>query len=185
MPHSGVNVNLGTTLRNKRRDDTDFYPISSLSRQYVCLLNFHLSCSWWSRGDAAKKRMSRGCTRIPTPSTINICTKVYPPRPSESSSHDISSPPSKMSSSAKPPAPVAFPAQQQESDNIAHALAGAGGGLLSMTLTYVQVSTLDPPFPHLQCKQIYTATPSLPSPLEPKSNLNAQTPPPMTPPAES
>ncbi len=27
----------------------------------------------------------------------------------------------------------------QQSDNIAHALAGAGGGLLSMTLTYVSV----------------------------------------------
>lgn len=31
--------------------------------------------------------------------------------------------------------PVSSTAQQ--SDNIAHALAGAGGGLLSMTLTYV------------------------------------------------
>lgn len=28
----------------------------------------------------------------------------------------------------------------QQSDNVAHALAGAGGGLLSMALTYVQES---------------------------------------------
>lgn len=37
-------------------------------------------------------------------------------------------------------APIADNAAAQQSDNVAHALAGAGGGLLSMALTYA--------FPH-------------------------------------
>jgi solute carrier family 25 (peroxisomal adenine nucleotide transporter), member 17 len=46
-----------------------------------------------------------------------------------------------MSSPAKESAKeTAAAVAAQQSDNVAHALAGAGGGLLSMTLTYVGIS---------------------------------------------
>jgi len=41
-----------------------------------------------------------------------------------------------MSSQQKEVVVVAVPVAEQQSDNVAHALAGAGGGLLSMALTY-------------------------------------------------
>ncbi len=40
-------------------------------------------------------------------------------------------------SKVEDPKKVAAAAAAQQSDNIAHALAGAGGGILSMVLTYV------------------------------------------------
>lgn len=42
---------------------------------------------------------------------------------------------------------VATSAAAQQSDNIAHALAGAGGGIISMVLTYVAYWLLHAGFP--------------------------------------
>ncbi len=56
----------------------------------------------------------------------------YPTEGDDSSSPDSSGPVNNVPSRDATPATSAA----QQSDNIAHALAGAGGGLLAMTLTY-------------------------------------------------
>lgn len=76
-------------------------------------------------------------------------------------------------------APTSTAAQQ--SDNVAHALAGAGGGLLSMALTYVLIWEYRKG--RIADKKI--DIPSSPSPPAPKSNRNERNPRPSTPPDAS
>jgi solute carrier family 25 (peroxisomal adenine nucleotide transporter), member 17 len=80
------------------------------------------------------------CLVTPNPSKMSD-TKTIAPSPTEgdldSSSSSTST--SQFPSSAAMPkgrAPEAPTSATQQSDNIAHALAGAGGGLIAMTLTY-------------------------------------------------
>lgn len=42
-----------------------------------------------------------------------------------------------------------------QNDNVAHALAGAGGGILSMVLTYVPTTRTSVPSPHLPSSCLY------------------------------
>lgn len=48
----------------------------------------------------------------------------------------------------------AMSATVQQSDNITHALAGAGGGILSMVLTYADMNTLVFPHPSILLSSI-------------------------------
>ena len=68
----------------------------------------------------------------------------------------------------------------QQGDNIAHALAGAGGGLLSMTLTSVVHHYFLTERSQFLAKDYLPAIPSSRSQPAPKSSPNALSPPPTT-----
>ena len=73
----------------------------------------------------------------------------------------------------------------QQGDNIAHALAGAGGGLLSVALTSIVHHSFLTERPQFLTNNYLPAIPSSPSRPAPRSSPNALSPPPTTPSAAS